>query len=376
MKNKTEFYSMLDYARNYTQTFNQAPFNEIDGAILSKLSYFHFDVFLKTKKSKCTIEDLYNFAKLDNFLERPAFRKEDIEIIVNLAGNPRYKKVICTNFVDNFDVKKNLQFSAVTFYLPSNEVVIAFRGTDSTLIGWKEDFDMSFKVPVLAQHYSKLYINKLNPTFITNIYTVGHSKGGNLAVYAFLTAKKSIKNKVKKVYSFDGPGLPKYFLDKVNYDLYKNKIYKIIPNQSIIGLIYDTPENCKVCKSEKTLLHQHQIYYWYVINNKFLKLKTTNDKVSKALVSLNEWLKKTEVSQREYFVEIVYSFFEDSGYKTSTQILSNKTKIILEFRKKYKELEDAKKDEISGLISELFEIFKSVMFKGKGEEIEAIEEDE
>ena len=180
-------------------------FNEIDNLILTRLAYFPFEMLIN-KGEEISITELSQRFKRADKTKIKVLWPEDNKLIPLLGNSERFGKIIATNFVNKINREQEKQFSAITLLLPDNTIFVSYRGTDDTLIGWKEDFNMSFKSHVASQLDAVEYLNNVASKYENKIRVGGHSKGGNLAVYASIFAKSDVKNRIINIYNNDGPG--------------------------------------------------------------------------------------------------------------------------------------------------------------------------
>lgn len=354
---KKLFKNLNHYARNCFDDFAKSPLNEIDAMIFSEISYFKYSEFIKKNKDKIRIKDIYDLSRLKRFLDRPAFKQDDLELMTSLCGNPRFNNIVISNFVKISNAKKSEQFSAITLTLPNSDIVVCFRGTDSTLTGWKEDFDMAYLDSVPSQIDARNYLkNILRKTRKRKIFIVGHSKGGNLAVYSYLSQTEIMKKKIERVYCFDGPSLSDHIKEKFNYKKYAFKIYKFVPEQSIIGMIYDAPENCIIVQSQSSYLSQHNMYNWIISGNELMRTNDITGLIKELDSAVNEWLKTSTVVEKEMFVETFYGITLKAGFENSVEMIKEKTKTISLIIEKYRELDKETKSKMSRLIKSLVSV--------------------
>lgn len=159
-----------------------------------------------------------------------------------VASNPRFSDIEMGAFLEQFDGEEQTQFAAVTYLLPSGALVVAYRGTDDSLVGWKEDFNMAFQYPVPAQATAADYLARVAALWKdVPIVLTGHSKGGNLAVYAAMNASDEVKDRVERIYSLDGPGFPESVVNSFEYASVSDRIVKIVPDSSVVGMVLETP---------------------------------------------------------------------------------------------------------------------------------------
>lgn len=194
--------NIFDYLDWRDINIKNDPFNEVDNLILSRISYFPFDNIVGEKE--ISLNQAYNIYKNSKDKGR-ILEKEDNLLFPKLANSERFGNIKLSHYINNLDSQQEKQFSAITFNLPDNTIYVSFRGTDDTIVGWKEDLNMSFSLQVPAQLEATKYLENISPKFTQKIRVGGHSKGGNLAIFAASFANKKVQNKIINVYNNDGP---------------------------------------------------------------------------------------------------------------------------------------------------------------------------
>ncbi len=225
----------------------------------------------------------------------------------------RFAEVRLENFTARFEHENNRQFAAGLFSLNDNTAVVAFRGTDSTLTGWKEDLMMGFTSPVPAQSDSLEYLNSV-PKKYTTLYICGHSKGGNLAMYS--SALCNNQDRIKVVYSFDGPGLDKSVLSTDGWNNILSKTKLIVPESSIIGLLMGHVNDYSIIKSDSISIMQHNPFYWHVLGPEFVQAEKTTKSSKINDKALHEFLDNCSVEQIRVLVETSFDLFDAIGAQT------------------------------------------------------------
>ena len=313
--------------------FVYSPFNEVDGLIFAELSYIPFELVIKDSKNG---EKLSVLAKRFFALSKAESKigaiipEEKIRETFKLASESiRFKNVKLKNYLSITSKEEEKQFCGMCFEINRNFYCVAYRGTDDTLVGWKEDFNMSFNAPIPAQLEAKKYLEEVAMQTKKQICVCGHSKGGNLASYASLTASERIKKKIAVVYSFDGPGFRNDFLESINDDVIKTKTIKFLPKSSIIGMIYDPVGTCVYIKSEGKGLYQHDAYNWQIINTKFETVNSLDKTSIETHNLLNKWTASMSKEERSEFVEALYKLVTVNDTATLSDIASDKFKFIL-----------------------------------------------
>ena len=204
-------------------SLEQSEFNEIDNLILSRFSYFPFDKIIEENEI-VTIKELSERFKQINKNDMQILWEDDINLFPLMGQSKRFGEMLATKYINKIDTEQEKQFSAITILMPDNTIYVAYRGTDNTIVGWKEDFNMSFKSHVASQIDSVKYLEEIAQIYSNKLRIGGHSKGGNLAVYASTFANKKIKDRIINVYNNDGPGFGD---DIVNTSEYKQMIEKV-----------------------------------------------------------------------------------------------------------------------------------------------------
>ena len=322
--------NLLDYlAWRGDLPFSRDPFNSIDACLLSSLSYIDFtDIVPGKGQGKVTMrEAAKQFFKLhseEELSNDKSFINFCPSILRALANSERYKGAMLSNFVDDTDIGREIQFGALEIETSDGIAFISFRGTDDRIIGWKEDFNLSY-MTVPAETEAVLYMQEVMGGRTQEIRMGGHSKGGHLAIYAATQTLPEITHRIKKIYSFDGPGFGfnKEILETPEFTFIEQKIEKYIPQTSIVGRLLTSSVNPVVIKSNEMGIMQHNPLSWEVEGKEFYKLAST-DKVSDTFEeTLTSWLDEMSPIQRKVFVDDLFSVFEASGAET----MSSMTKV-------------------------------------------------
>ena len=332
-------------------------FNEIDNLILSRLSYFPLDNLIK-EKEEISIEEAY---KRYNKSEKSGriLIKEDINLFAKLSRSERFSKIKLSEFVNKLDAKQEKQFSAITIILPDNSIYIAYRGTDNTVIGWKEDFNMCFSELVPSQVDAKEYLEIIADKYKKQKIRIGgHSKGGNLAVYAATFCKDKVQKRITNVYNNDGPGFCDKVVESEQYLKILDKVHTYIPQTSIIGRLLNHKEETTILKSTQTGIMQHDLYSWQVLGKKFVHSEITN---SSEFIdnTVTNWLKEVDATQREVFVDTFFEILNTTQVETLSEFSSKKFANSLTMVKTYKNMNDKSKEIMIHTLSTFFQIAKN-----------------
>lgn len=342
--------NIIDYVKKYGDySFEDEEFNEIDAAVLSLLSYVDFYNIVSTKKKSVSLKNaldyFFNNYDLKLFVKRGFSRKELLSLCKIIKDKERYKDIILYNYV--YKIGFDEQFSAVTMKLPNNAIVISYEGTDHNLVGWEEDFAMCYKFPVPCEIDAVKYINKNISLFDKDVIVLGHSKGGHLSMIASMYANLMNRFKIKKVYNFDGPGLKKKEIESRKYKRIEDKLFNIVPNHSIVGLLLRHTDNLNIVKSMRKDLYAHSIFNWEVQDNHFKT--TTLSKISKDLdKSIIMWLDEHSIKDREDIVKSIFEYLRKNGVSDVTNL--SKIKTLITLIKNSKKLDKETRDVLANFI--------------------------
>ncbi|NYV28436.1 DUF2974 domain-containing protein [Streptobacillus felis] len=286
--------------------FKSDKFNKIDALILSRLSYIHFEGIIK-KNETIVLKNAIKQYLDSKDMEARTIWPYDADLAKLLLKSKRYSKLLLSDYVNNISTDEEKQFSAVVITLHDGVRFVSFRGTDGTVVGWKEDFNMSFTSKVPAQLESVGYLKKVFEKYPENVIIGGHSKGGNLAIYSSIFIDDVYKKKILRIYNFDGPGFNKEILDDERYDMIVPKIETYIPKSSIVGLFLERKEKVKIVGSSKKLIMQHDVYSWNILGKDFIYEKdlTLDSKVLRN--SVTNWLNVVDEKQRKEFVDLLFN---------------------------------------------------------------------
>lgn len=256
--------------------FSQKPFNEIDNIIFSQLAYTDFDgivgadaVSLSTAAKR--FYDMYTAEQIENLI---GISEKSAKLLMECAKSKRFGNVLLSHYVNNVDDNIDKQFSAICFNLVTDGILIAFRGTDVTVTGVKESAMLSYMFPVPAQIDALHYFQETAMLYDTDIRICGHSKGGNLAVFAGVNCSNSLKKRIVGIYEDDAPGFPKWFFDRYDYAQVKDKIHFFTPESSVIGRMLYHDKEPVIVLSDNNGLKQHQVSSWMIDSDHFA---TTDD---------------------------------------------------------------------------------------------------
>lgn len=287
--------------------FSQSPLCDIDALIFSRLAYIRFDGIVPQGGSNALLlsEAAQYLARLPDANERVR-NPQDLRLLQYAAASPRFSAIRLSHYRSLLDVKQAEQFAAVCLEIQDGSHFLTFRGTDNTLAGWKEDFNMSFLSPVPGQLDALGYLTELAETAPGPISLGGHSKGGNLAVYAAAFAAPQIQARIRSVYNHDGPGFPADVLVSPGYIAVHEKIRTFIPQSSIVGLFLEHEDTYTIIRSNQTGILQHDVYSWQVLACHFICLDTVTNSSRFLDQTFRQWLSAMTPQQREILINTVF----------------------------------------------------------------------
>ena len=292
-------------------SFDELKFNELDSLILSELSYMNLDLVApsihhpRAKKVKIKDIDLtylsaVSYGSVDN--------KKNEKMLKLMMESKRFQdmEVCFTHRI--FDEKNYNQFFAVTFIFPNGDAYISFRGTDITMVGWKEDFLMTFKPLILSQKESLEYFKCVIPHIKGNFYLGGHSKGGNLAMYVALKMGKKYEDRLIRSYSFDGPGFKDEAINQAAVDRLEHKLIKYMTYNDVIGVVFNKHKNPHIVEANGVLLGGHDPFSWQVNvkTHSFKKKKDRSAISKKSEVAFNNWMDSISDDDRELAFDALF----------------------------------------------------------------------
>lgn len=327
-----------------------APFNKVDNLILSQLSYVNFNNIIPgiMNDDYILMKDAGKLYMEANPLEK--MKKGDVEaigrynLIEKLSLSRRYKNAKLLNYISILDEKNEKQFSAMCIQLGDNSMYVAFRGTDDTITGWKEDFNMTLAMPVPSQLEAVNYLNIVGSENNMKLRVGGHSKGGNLAIYAAINCEDDIKMRIRKIYNNDGPGFTQDIIDSNEYQSLLNKIITIVPEYSLFGLMFEHRECYMIVKSSENGIMQHDPLSWQVIGNDFKYVQTVCKGSMVLNTSLTNWINSLTDEEKYNFIEVIYKVIKSSGCTSVSDFRNSTVKYAPAVLKEYSSLDSNTKD--------------------------------
>lgn len=343
-------------------TLEEAEFNEVDSLILAWLSYAALDGIVPAECSETdtiTIEEAANrFLKTHDaekiLREVVSFTKTSVLLLQRLAGSPRFRNLRLTGFVNQIDYKKETQFCAMTVLLQKGRYAVVFRGTDEYLISWKEDLNMSFLPVVPSQNMALSYLENAAERIRGKLYVCGHSKGGNLAVYAGVRASYRTRRKILGIYNHDGPGF--YDLNGLGeaFEEMLPRIHSFVPETAVVGMLLEQVGEHVVVKSNVKGLSQHDAMSWEVLGTHFVTVQSVSDTSRVVNDILKSWLREISNEERAVFVDTLYKILETTQARSIDDLNAEKGRIANVVLKEINGLDKDTRTMLGKVLSALF----------------------
>ncbi|MGN0266951.1 MAG: HAD-IA family hydrolase [Lachnospiraceae bacterium] len=304
-------------------TMKERPFNEVDNLILSELVYFDFDKVME-EETAITIEEAYRWYQLQEYPENYSIN-DPVPILKACAESRRFSDIQISDFISIIDQELQIQFAAAVFHMDDNMNYVAFRGTDNTIVGWREDFNFSFMEETGAQAEALQYLNLVLEQYQAYTIVGGHSKGGNLAIYAAAFCDELLKNRILWVYSNDGPGFNRYIAEQLKELDILSKVQQVMPEGSIVGIIFSNQTQKKIIRSYgNNGAEQHDPYTWMVERDHFVIADSQSSSSMILDETLRRWMEMVEPEQRKVVVSCIFDAIDASGATTLPELNENK----------------------------------------------------
>ena len=307
-------------------TFSQDSPNEVDALIFSGLAYIeyggavesHPEIPVRLK------EAAERFFALEDHETRSRTLK-DQDLLAEAAASKRFGSCEICMYRDQLILEQETQFAAMTFLLDDGSMFLSFRGTDNSLVGWKEDFNMTFQQTIPAQRLAVQYTRDVALEFSRPMHLGGHSKGGNLAVFAAARSSPMIQQGILQVFNNDGPGFTKYLMGDPGYLAMVPKIRTFIPQSSVIGMLLEHEEPYTVVRSKTVGLLQHDLYTWDVQGKEFITVEEITEGSQFADATIKTWFANMTNQERNQLVDVMFTLLGSGGVDSVQGLIQPKS---------------------------------------------------
>ncbi|MBQ0165828.1 MAG: DUF2974 domain-containing protein [Treponema sp.] len=310
-------------------SFTDAPLSDADALILCQLAYIDYtdavpaSFFQNGPTLAEAMETLTELECTGSAFYKRFFTEQTKELLLVAGQTLRFGALRVSGCRHIIDMEKEEQFSALTFMLPDNSSFLAYSGTDAMLVGWQENFNMGWKNIVPAQTDALCYLNDAAAGLSGSIRAGGHSKGGNLALYAAAHAPSEVQARLAGIWNFDGPGFKADFFDSAGYRAVSGRIRNFKPHLSVVGMLFTNSCRYTVVKSTGKGMFQHYPLNWQVEPRGLETLPELDETSLKIGQAANGWLNELETEQKRVFVETVFGILRQSSAETGAELASN-----------------------------------------------------
>ena len=317
--------NIVTYLATQFDSLDVRGISDVDSLVLACVSYYQLpDVATAARTPEgMPIVDLYRA----DWFEGLTLGLWDPEGLVRLLGSivasPRFRTIRLCDYVSETDFGHEQQFSACTLRLPTGDVYVSFRGTDNSIVGWKEDFNMAFETRVPSQSRAVRYLERAASFAEGRVYVGGHSKGGNLAAYAAAMCDQATHARIAAAFSHDGPGFTRETLSSPSWKESAGLIHKTVPRSSLIGMLFEQQEDFSTVESTSVGVLQHDPFSWIVDGVEFRGAEGLSGGADYLDRGLNDWISSMSQAERESFVDTLFSIFYASGEDTFADLHGN-----------------------------------------------------
>lgn len=303
-------------------SFTQDPVNCVDALIFSALSYITFpDTSHDSGRTLSSIAQEY--LALPQTMQNHRV-KTDLDLVKAVAVTKRFGECRPVQFRERLIQEEETQFAAITFLLDDGTAFLAFRGTDYTLVGWKEDFNMAFQQTIPSQRLAQAYAEEIAGRYPGLLHIGGHSKGGNLAVFAAVKAPREIQQRIISVYNHDGPGFNEYHMSDPAYKQMVPKIRTYVPQSSVIGMLLEHEEPYTIIKSKQIGILQHEPYSWEVSGPSFVTVEQITANSRYLDLTIKNWLAQMTMEERNEVVDTLFDLLSVGNVDNVLDIIQPK----------------------------------------------------
>ena len=316
-------------------SFDTVGIGEIDNMIFSQICYIDLRRIVPASATAkpvgfvSAIKRYVNLHKGEPINLGAIMPPDVVNIATRAARSQRFAQTSVIAYANKISDVQQKQFSALTFLVGDKDCFIAFRGTDDTIVGWKECFNMSFMRPIPAQTEAVAYLERIATAFPDRrIYLGGHSKGGNLAVYAAVRCCEGTRERIAAVYNNDGPGFDGEFIGSAEYASVRERIHTLVPQTSIVGMLLEHEGRYRVVKSTMNGLLQHNAFSWEVLGGSFVTVDDLSEESRRIDSALKQWLSEITMEERRRVVDSIYDILSHISAKTLTDLNTDRLKLI------------------------------------------------
>lgn len=307
------FKNITDYAWESFEPFSVRRLSRVDSLILSQLSYLRLpqEAASAWQWGGLPLYELWRATWLDDMTERMYDPQGAVRLLEALVASPRFREVRVFAYTMQEDQQREMQFSAMSFAILPNQTYVAYRGTDNTVLGWKENFNMAFQVQLPSQMEARRYLEDVAGHTTGTLFCGGHSKGGTLAQYAAMSCEGQVRERISCCFLHDSPGITSAMLADLGQQDNTPPLDRTIPKSSLMGMLFaQENQDALVVRSASSGVAQHDPLSWEVKGNDFVYEEHIGRTANYVDKSLNAWIEQASLEERERFVEALFSVFK------------------------------------------------------------------
>lgn len=353
--------TILDYLREYGDySLEEKPFSDVDSLVISQFSYLKFDGIVpgpEEGRAPVSVAQIAAHADYDHLYADERYRKDNTALFTGVLKSRRFGEMRLWNYVNQIEPEQESQFSAVVCGLSEEIVYVVFRGTDENIVGWKEDLNLAFSEPVPGQRRSVAYLTQAAQTFSGPFYVGGHSKGGNLAVYASMHCGLEVRERIAAIYDHDGPGFRPEVRMQGAWPEIEGRIHKTVPRSSLVGMILYTDGDYQVVESKTIGPAQHNPYTWLVDGDVFRIVDEIRPGQKFLDQAINDWILSLDQEQMHVFVDALYRVVQASEADNLIDFTAHWFHSIQRIGKAMSEVDEETADVVMQIMRALFDVF-------------------
>ena len=317
--------NLIDYLEEVKYLpFDQEPLNILDKVCINEIGYLTYEKWLSASDLKETI-NLHDYAEGKDLNPDYSFMvtKERVDLAEAMVRSRRFAGLNLSDYCSVLDKEVEKQFAAMIFSLPELDYQqIVFRGTDDSVIGWKEDFQLTYSREIPAHRSAMAFLEKHLSNLSGHIVVSGHSKGGNLALYSAVQSSTVLREQIAELLLLDSPGLMKSLLEKPSYQELKPKMTVIRPQESVVGVMLYWDKTAKLVAADGIGIAQHNVLLWQVDleTNDFVYEDQPTDLSQRLKETFQEWIETLPNQELKQVCDLFFDTILDSGIESLDDI--------------------------------------------------------
>ena len=353
--------TILDYLREYGDySLEEKPFSDVDSLVISQLAYLKFDGIVpgpEEKRPPVSLQEIAAHADYDHLYADERYRRDNTALFMGALNGRRFGNLHLWNYVNLIEPERESQFSAVVCGFSGGLTYVVFRGTDENMVGWKEDLNLAFSEPVPGQLRSVPYLEQAARTIEGGFFVGGHSKGGNLAVYAAMYCEPAVRERIERIYDHDGPGFRPEVRQQGAWQEIEGRIHKTVPRSSMVGMLLYADIAYRVVESKTIGLAQHNPYTWLVKNGDFRMADEIRPGRRFVDQTLNEWILSLDQEQMHIFVDTLYGVVQASETDNLIDFTAHWVQNVQKIGRAISEVDEETAKVVMQIMRALFETF-------------------